>query len=343
VDVQTSLIDIQSQFDRELSDASTLADLEALKVKFLGKKGTIQELMRNLKDADPAERPLLGKGINDLKEAISQKLEHKQTQVGALEQASRLAVESIDITLPGRRRFLGRKHLIPKVLEEMLQILKRMGFSIQYGPDIDSDFYNFEALNLGPDHPARDMQDTFYITDNMLLRTHTSNVQVRLMENQKPPIRVVSPGKAFRNEDVSARSHVFFHQLEAFYIDKGVTFGDLLATMEEFLKKLFSADIQMRVRPSYFPFVEPGMEVDVQCISCKGVGCPLCKQTGWLEIAGAGMVHPEVMRYGGIDPEEYSGFAWGMGIDRLVMLKYNIKDIRQLSSENDLRFLSQFV
>lgn len=340
--MQTTLIDIQGQFEKELVDVHTVADIEALKVKYLGKKGTIQELMRNLKDADPAERPLLGKGINDLKENISSQIEDKLHRLSSKEQDERLSKEWIDITLPGRKRFLGRRHIVHQVLEEMLEILRLMGFSVQCGPDIDSDFYNFEALNMGPDHPARDMQDTFYITDKMLLRTHTSNVQVRLMENQKPPIRVVSPGKAFRNEDVSARSHVFFHQLEAFYIDKGVTFGDLLATMEEFFKKLLGDDIEMRVRPSYFPFVEPGMEVDVRCISCKGAGCTICKHTGWLEVAGAGMVHPEVMRYGGIDPEEYTGFAWGMGIDRLVLLKYNIKDIRQLS-ENDYRFLTQFV
>ncbi len=342
IDVQATLNAIQDQFENELSGMHTVADMDHLKVKFLGKKGVLQELMRGLKDASPEERPLLGKGINDLKESISAKIEEKLSRLQSREQDERLSNEWIDVTLPGRRRFLGKRHVVIAVLDEMLSILRRMGFSVQYGPDIDSDFYNFEALNMGPDHPARDMQDTFYITENVLLRTHTSNVQIRLMKDQKPPIRVVSPGKAFRNEDISARSHVFFHQLEAFYIDKGVAFKDLLGTMEEFLRKLFNGDVEMRVRPSYFPFVEPGMEVDIRCISCKGSGCSICKHSGWLEVAGAGMVHPEVMRYGGIDPEEYSGFAWGMGIDRLVLLKHDIKDIRQLS-ENDFRFLSQFV
>ncbi len=339
--MQTSLIDIRSQFDKDLSTTKTAAEVEALKIKFLGKKGLIQDLMKGLKEVDPAERPARGKEINDLKETITRQIDELFLSQSSSELKERLAREDIDTSLPGRRRFLGKKHLISQVVDEMLQILGKMGFSVQVGPDIDSEFYNFEALNMGPDHPARDMQDTFYIADQVLLRTHTSNVQVRVMESQRPPIRVVSPGKAFRNEDISARSHVFFHQLEAFYVDKNVTFGDLLATLEQFFKQLFHPDVQIRVRPSYFPFVEPGMEVDINCISCKGAGCSLCKQTGWLEVAGAGMVHPEVLRFGGVDPEEYTGFAWGMGIDRMVMLKYGITDIRMFT-ENDIRFLEQF-
>jgi phenylalanyl-tRNA synthetase alpha chain len=227
------------------------------------------------------------------------------------------------------------------VMDEMIDILVSMGFSVQYGPDVDTEWYNFEALNFPPDHPARDMQDTFYIAPNVLLRTHTSNTQVRVMEAHKPPIRVMMPGRVYRNEAITARSHVFFHQVEGLYIDKGVTFADLMATMHEFIGKLFNADVETRFRPSYFPFVEPGMEVDLRCLSCKGTGCNLCKHTGWLEIAGAGMVHPEVLKNGAIDPEEYTGYAWGMGVERLAMLKHGIKDIR-LFTENDLRFVKQF-
>lgn len=339
--MQTLIADLNAQFQQDLSQASNLNDIEALKIKYLGKKGSLQELMKGLKEASVEERPLLGKSINELKVSIETQLETKQDAFGSQEQQERLAKEVLDISLPGKRRFPGRKHIITQTLEQMLDILSKMGFSVQLGPEIESDFYNFEALNLGPDHPARDMQDTFYINEKMLLRTHTSNTQVRVMENHQPPIRVAAPGKAYRNEDISARSHVFFHQLEGFYIDKDVSFGDLLGTMEEFLRKLFQTDVEMRVRPSYFPFVEPGMEVDIACLSCKGKGCQLCKQTGWLEIAGAGMIHPDVLRSGGIDPEEYTGFAWGMGIERVVMLKYGIKDIRQFT-ENDLRFLQQF-
>lgn len=339
--MQTLIADLYTQFQQELSQSQQLTELEALKIKYLGKKGTIQELMKGLKEASAEERPALGKSINDLKVAVEGKLEEKLSTLGSQEQQERLAKETLDVTLPGKRRFRGKKHIITQTLDQMLSILGEMGFSVQIGPEIESDFYNFEALNLGPDHPARDMQDTFYITPKMLLRTHTSNTQVRVMENNRPPIRVAAPGKAYRNEDISARSHVFFHQLEAFYIDRNVSFGDLLGTMEEFLKKLFYADVEMRVRPSYFPFVEPGMEVDIRCLSCKGSGCTLCKHTGWLEIGGAGMMHPDVLRAGGIDPEEFSGFAWGMGIERVVMLKYGIKDIRQFT-ENDLRFLEQF-
>jgi phenylalanyl-tRNA synthetase alpha chain len=216
-----------------------------------------------------------------------------------------------------------------------------MGFSVQLGPDVDTDYYNFGGLNFAPDHPARDMQDTFYLAPAHLLRTHTSNVQVHIMETHAPPIRVIAPGRCFRNEDISARSHVFFHQVEGFYIDKHVTFADLFSTMDEFLAKLFGQKIQTRYRPSYFPFVEPGMEVDIRCISCQGVGCRLCKQTGWLEILGTGLIHPNVLKKGKIDPEVYSGYAWGMGIERITMLLHDIRDIR-LFTENDLRFLEQF-
>jgi phenylalanyl-tRNA synthetase alpha chain len=230
---------------------------------------------------------------------------------------------------------------VTKMMDKMIEVLISMGFSVQYGPDLESDYYNFEALNFEPDHPARDMQDTFYVSEDKLLRTHTSNVQGRVIEKYNPPIRVVAPGRCFRNETVSARSHVFFHQIEGFYIDENVTFADLLATMDEFWSKVFQQKIKTRYRPSYFPFVEPGMEGDISCIICEGKGCRICKNSGWLEVFGAGMIHPNVLKAGNVDPEKYSGYAWGLGIERLAMLYYGIKDIR-LFTQNDMRFLSQF-
>jgi phenylalanyl-tRNA synthetase alpha chain len=253
----------------------------------------------------------------------------------------RLDSERLDVTLPGRRRHLGRRHVVLQLLDEVVDILMGMGFSVQTGPDIERDYYNFEALNFPKDHPSRDMQDTFYVESDILMRTHTSNVQVRVMENEQPPIRAIAFGKCYRNEDISSRSHVLFHQVEGFYIDRHVTFADLFATLKEFFSKLFKKEVKMRYRPSYFPFVEPGMEVDVHCFLCDGKGCSVCKKTGFLEVAGAGMVHPEVMKNSGIDPDEYSGYAWALGIERLAMLRYGIPDIR-LFMENNRRFLEQF-
>lgn len=339
--MHTSIQTIHDEFFRDLKQAEASADIEALKVKYLGRKGPVQNLMKLLKDAPPDQRPAFGKEINDLKEELSHKIEEQEKKLIAEEEEQRLANEKIDITLPGRSRSIGRKHVITQALEKMIDILIGMGFTVQYGPDIDTDYYNFEALNFPVDHPARDMQDTFYITPQILLRTHTSNVQVRVMEAHQPPIRVITPGKAYRNETITARSHVFFHQVEGLYIEKGVTFADLLATMQEFFQKLFQRDIQTRYRPSYFPFVEPGMEVDINCLSCEGKGCALCKYSGWLEVAGAGMVHPEVLKNGGIDPEVYTGYAWGMGVERTILLKHGVKDIRMFT-ENDVRFLDQF-
>jgi phenylalanyl-tRNA synthetase alpha chain len=328
-------------FDEELKAVISSSDLENMKVKYLGRKGPIQDLMGLLKDVAPAQRPFAGKQVNDLKQYVAAELSKLHERLSAAEEAQKLSCENLDITLPGRRPNIGRKHLVIQALDEMIDILIGMGFSVQYGPDIDSDYYNFEALNFPPDHPARDMQDTFYISSNLLLRTHTSNIQARVMESCRPPIRVIAPGKVYRNETITARSHVFFQQIEALYIDTDVTFADLQVTLKEFLRKLFKTEIEVRFRPSYFPFVEPGMEVDVRCLSCKGGGCTLCKQTGWLEVAGAGMVHPEVLKNGDIDPETYTGFAWGLGVERLVMLMYGIPDIRMFT-QNDLRFLRQF-
>lgn len=332
---------LREEFFQELQQAKSSADLESMRVRFLGKKGPVQGLMQELKIVSADKRRDLGKEINDLKEAITKALEGASSSVAAQEMHSQLEAETLDVTLPGKRHFPGRKHPVTEARDEIVAILVGMGFSVQYGPDIDTDYYNFEALNFSPDHPARDMQDTFYITHNVLLRTHTSNVQTHVMEQQKPPIRIIAPGKAYRNETITARSHVFFHQVEGVYIDKGVTFADLLATLKELYSKLFYPDIQVRFRPSYFPFVEPGMEVDISCLNCDGQGCGLCKHSGWLEVAGAGMVHPEVLKNGDIDPEVYSGYAWGMGIERILMLKRGVKDIRHFA-ENDLRLLRQF-
>ncbi len=332
---------LRHQFQSDLAQVKISRDVENLKTKYLGKKGPIQELMLHLRDVPSDQRPLLGKIINDLKEEVAQICDQALLSYEGLELLERLAGEKIDVTLPGRRSSLGRRHPISIVADEMIAILSGMGFSVQYGPDIDSDYYNYEGLNFPPDHPARDMQDTFYITPDMLLRSHTSNTQLRVMESHKPPLRIITPGTVYRNETISNRSHVFFHQIEGLYIDKNVSFADLFSTMEEFWSKFYQKSVKLRMRPSYFPFVEPGLEIDVECLSCQAKGCRLCKQSGWLEVCGAGMVHPEVLKNGGIDPEEYSGYAWGLGIERATMLRYAIKDIRQFT-ENDLRFLEQF-
>lgn len=339
--IQGKVDQLLHEIESQLKSARTSKDVETLKVKYLGKKGPIQDLMQFLRDLTPEERPQAGKLINDLKEHVQARCEALLNSLGAQEDTVRLQAESIDTTLPGRRRFLGRKHLVNQVLDEMLSVGMELGFSVMTGPDIESDYYNFEALNFAKDHPARDMQDTFYLAPDVLLRTHTTNIQIRTMEKHRPPIRILCPGSAYRNEEVTARSHVQFHQVDAVYIDEGVTFGDLFSTLEVYLQKLWGKDLKVRFRPSYFPFVEPGVEVDLQCVICRGCGCSVCKHTGWLEVAGAGMIHPEVLKNGGIDPEKYSGFAWGMGVERSVMLKYHIKDIR-LFTENDIRFLEQF-
>ena len=332
---------LRFQFLEELKTAANSKDLESIKVKYLGKKGPVANLMIELKNCTPDERPHFGKVINELKEELALHCEHSLSRVKLEELQSQFAREWVDATLPGRKQNQGRIHPIQQMLQRVLDILIGMGFSVQLGPDIDTDYNNFEGLNFPKDHPARDMQDTFYLDSDYLLRTHTSNVQVRTMERHSPPIRIIAPGRCFRNENISARSHVFFHQVEGIYIDKHVTFADLMATMEEFLSKLLGEKVPTRFRPSYFPFVEPGMEVDVRCTSCRGGGCRICKHTGWLEILGTGMVHPNVLRKGNIDPETHSGYAWGMGIERLTMLFGDIRDIR-LFTENDLRFLEQF-
>lgn len=332
---------LRNLFFQDLERTRSVKDLEVLRIKYFGKKGSLQQLMQELRNCMPDERPVLGKQINDLKEELTSHCDHSLDRLEQEEMNERLSKETIDPTLPGSKSFLGRLHPIHQMMDRILDVLIGMGFSVRYGPDVDTEHYNFEGLNFAPDHPARDMQDTFYLENGWLLRTHTSNVQVHTLEKFKPPIRVIAPGRCFRNEDISTRSHVFFHQVEGFYIDKHVSFADLMATMDEFLSKLLGEKIPTRFRPSYFPFVEPGMEVDVRCTACQGSGCRLCKKTGWLEILGSGMIHPNVLKKGNIDPEIYSGYAWGMGIERLVILQSALPDIRLLT-QNDLRFLSQF-
>ncbi len=332
---------LRLSFIEELKAASSSKDLEALKTKYLGKKGPITALMISLKDAASTERPHLGKAINDLKEELASHCEHSLQRLQNEELDRQLGAEWLDASLPGRRQSLGRTHPISQMLKRVIDILIGMGFSVQLGPDIDTDEHNFTGLNFPPDHPARDMQDTFYLNPQLLLRTHTSNVQVHAMKKHKPPMRIIAPGRCFRNETISARSHVFFHQVEGFYIDEHVTFADLMATTEEFLSKLLGKKAETRFRPSYFPFVEPGLEVDVRCTRCAAKGCRICKHTGWLEVLGAGMIHPNVLQNANLDPEKYTGYAWGMGIERLAMLFFDVADIRAFT-ENDMRFLQQF-
>lgn len=339
--MQDKIQELKEAFQQSLQLAENTKQLQDLRVKYLGKKGPIQALMKSLSEASKEDRPLLGQQINGFKQEILSLIDLKFNQLKKQELLKRLDQEKIDVTLPGRRRFPGRKHPLTQMLDETTDILIGMGFSVQYSSEIESEYYNYGGLNYPPDHPARDMQDTFYLTEDTLLRSHTTTIQQHIMENKKPPIRIISMGKCYRNETITARSHVFFHQVDGLYIDKQVTFADLLATMEEFYTKIFQKKVTMRVRPSYFPFVEPGMEIDLSCTTCEGEGCKLCKHSGWLEVCGAGMVHPEVLKAGGLDPEIYSGYAWGGGVERLLQLRSKINDIR-LFTENDMRFLSQF-
>lgn len=322
----------------------TAADLERFRLQYTVRKGEIAALFANLKTVDASEKPLIGQLLNQLKRTAEETVSDAETRLAAT--AGRNSRKLVDLTLPGRRHFTGSEHPVQKVLGEMKQIFSAMGFSIATGPELEHEAYNFDLLNFPPDHPARDMQDTFFVkganaSPDVLLRTHTSPVQIRVMLDQKPPIRVICPGKVYRNEAISARSYCVFHQLEGLYIDKKVTFADLKATIYSFARQMFGPDVQLRFRPSFFPFTEPSAEVDVTCYLCGGKGCRVCKSSGWLEIMGCGMVHPAVLRNCGIDPEEWSGYAFGMGVDRTVLLRYKIDDIRLLF-ENDQRMLAQF-
>jgi len=325
-------------FESELSGVQNLKQLEEIRIKFLSRNGLVADLFEQLKGVSKEEKPALGKALNSLRNSVQGKFDDLKK---SLEENSSSESAKLDLTLPGRTRIVGSKHLITQTLDQMKNIFKGMGFSVSEGPELESDFNNFSALNFAADHPARDMQDTFFVSDDFLLRTHTSPVQIRVMQKRKPPIRTIMPGRVFRNEAVSARSHCIFHQLEGLYIDKDVTFAELKGTLISFAKQFYGEDLSYRFRPSFFPFTEPSAEMDITCYLCKGKGCRICKYSGWLEILGCGMVDPNVLINVGIDPEEYTGYAFGMGIERTTLLKNGITDIR-VFVENDFRFLKQF-
>ena len=332
---------IENELRETVAGCADLQALEAVRVKYLGRKGAITGLLKQIGALPPEERRAFGQQVNELKRVAAEAIEARKAGLEAEAAPAKAASEAVDVTLPGRRPAIGRKHIITQTLDEIITILKGMGFAVEYGPELETDYYNYEALNFPPNHPARDMQDTFWIDETRLLRTHTSPVQIRVMERMEPPVRVIMPGRCFRNESVNVRSHVMFHQIEGLYVDEGVTFGDLKGTLYTFLRSWLGADVELRFRPSYFPFTEPSAEVDVTCILCKGSGCRVCKHSGWLELLGAGMVDPALYSHVGYDPERYTGYAWGLGIERLVMMKYGIEDIR-LFFQNDIRFLEQF-
>ena len=324
----------------ELETIQSLKDLNDLKVKYIGKNGNITALLRGMKDIPAENRAEFGKMVNDLKEEVAQMISLKETSLKEKEMNDKFNSEAIDITLPGKINSNGSLHPLNIVKNKIFNAFCGMGFEVFEGPEIDTDYYCFQALNIPKDHPARDMQDTFYITDNILLRPHTSPGQVRTMENKKPPIKILSPGRVYRADDDASHSPMF-HQIEGLVIDKGVSLCDLQGLLNEFVKNIFDEDTKTRFRPSYFPFTEPSVEVDVTCCKCHGKGCSLCKGTGWIEILGAGVVNKNVLEMSGIDSNEYSGLAFGLGIERITMIKYGISDIRTLF-ENNVKFLKQF-
>ena len=332
---------IREKAMRELDEAKGQQILENLRIKYLGKKGELTSILKQMGSLSAEERPKIGQLANEVRTFIEADLVKRAAELKEEEMLKRLEKEKIDVTLPGVRRELGAKHPLSIELDAIKEIFVGMGFDIVEGPEVEYDYYNFEALNIPKDHPARDTQDTFYINDNILLRTQTSPVQVRVMEKQKPPIRIISPGRVYRSDAVDATHSPLFHQIEGLVVDKGITFADLKGTLETFVKRMYGEDSVVRFRPHHFPFTEPSAEVDVQCFNCHGEGCRLCKGEGWIEILGCGMVHPKVLSNCRIDPEVYSGFALGMGLERVVMRKYNIDDLR-LFYENDVRFLKQF-
>ena len=323
--------------------ATTSAEVEAFRIKYLGTKGLVKHIMGEMKNVPNEQKKEFGQILNAFKIAAEEKLEILLAGLGEADDNS----ASIDMSLPGDEITVGTRHPLNLVRNQMVSIFKRLGFAVAEGPEIEDDWHNFGAMNLPADHPARDMQDTFYVkeaTDESaawLLRTHTSSVQARVMETQKPPIRVICPGRVYRNETISARAHCFFHQVEGLYIDENVSFADLKQTLYFFVQEMFGKDVKVRFRPSYFPFTEPSAEMDISCQICSGKGCNICKHTGWVEILGSGMVHPNVLKNFDIDPEKYTGFAFGMGVERIAQLKYQVNDLR-LYSQNDLRFLQQF-
>ena len=336
IDLETLLSEAQSKID----SAADLRALDEVRVAYLGKTGAITEQLKQLGKLPKEERSQAGQAINKAKQAVQQAIESRKT---ALEQAAlnaRLASETIDVTLPGRNSSSGGLHPVTRTIERIEKLFANAGFSVAEGPEIEDDYHNFEALNIPAHHPARAMHDTFYFDEHLLLRTHTSPVQIRVMENAEPPLKVIAPGRVYRCD--SDLTHTpMFHQVEGFLVDENVTFADLKGIIHDFLQGFFEKDLKVRFRPSYFPFTEPSAEVDIECVMCEGEGCRVCSQTGWLEVLGCGMIHPEVMRHVEIDSEKYTGYAFGMGVERLAMLRYGVNDLR-LFFENDLRFLKQF-
>lgn len=325
----------------ELSSSASLADLDSIRVKYLGKKGELTAILKQMGTLSAEERPLIGQLANEIRQDLEKNIAQSVRDVKEKMLALKLKNEKIDVTLPSKLKPLGHKHPLSIVLGEVEDIFFGMGFNIAGGPEVEWDYYNFEALNIPKDHPARDTQDTFYITENMLLRTQTSPCQIRVMEKQKPPIRIIAPGRVYRSDAVDATHSPIFHQIEGLVVDKGITMADLKGCLETFAKSLYGEETRIRLRPHHFPFTEPSCEIDVSCFNCGGKGCPMCKGEGWIEILGGGMVHPKVLSGCGIDPDEYSGFAFGIGLERLVMFRFNIDDMRLLY-ENDVRFLKQF-
>lgn len=325
----------------ELKNTTDKTELENIRVKYLGKKGELTAILRGMGSISAEERPIVGKMANDVRQSIENFITNTAAAIKEKEKEEKLKSEVIDITLPGRKQTIGRKHPIELTMDKMKDIFISMGFTVEEGPEVELDYYNFEALNIPKNHPARGEQDTFYINDNVLLRTQTSPIQIRTMETQKPPIKMIAPGKVYRSDAVDATHSPIFYQMEGLVVDKGITFADLKGTLELFVKKMFGDKVQTRFRPHHFPFTEPSAEMDATCFACGGKGCRVCKGSGWIEMLGCGMVHPQVLRNCNIDPEVYSGFAFGFGVDRVVMQKYEIDDIRLLY-ESDMRFLNQF-
>ena len=339
--MKNKLNEIQETALKLIEDAKESTVLQDIRVKYLGKKGELTTILKSMKDLSKEERPVMGKLVNDVKKVVEEKLDESVNKINEEEKKKKLESEVIDITLPGKKNVIGKRHPLELTIERIKDIFISMGFSVEEGPEVELDYYNFEALNIPKNHPARSEQDTFYINDNVVLRTQTSGVQIRVMEKQKPPIKMISPGKVYRADSVDATHSPIFHQMEGLVVAKGVTFADLKGTLELFVKKMFGDKVQTKFRPHHFPFTEPSAEMDATCFVCGGKGCNVCKGSGWIEMLGCGMVHPNVLRNCGIDPEEYSGFAFGFGIDRMVMLSYGLDDIRLLY-ESDMRFLNQF-
>lgn len=336
----SDLEEIRKQAEAEIAGAASEESLLEIRTRYLGRKGLLTGLLRTISTVLQAERPAFGQRLNEVKDALDERIEDALQRVLSTDRDQALLKEQIDVTLPGRAVLPGRLHPITRVRQEIYSIFSGLGFSIVEGPEVETDYYNFEALNIPKDHPARDMQDTFYVEGNVVLRTHTSPVQVRTMERMKPPVRILSPGRVYRpDSDVSHTP--MFHQVEGLLVDRHITLGDLKGVLASFLTQFFGEDTALRFRPSFFPFTEPSAEVDIRCVMCRGAGCRVCGQSGWLEILGSGMVDPEVFKNVGYDPEEVTGFAFGLGVERMTMLKYGISDIR-LFFENDWRFLEQF-